>query len=244
MNPAPVIFDCDGVLVDTHGHWDRAYTTLFTRYRARLHRDDRRRLVGLSLERLGQALADLLGHPVSPGVLAQEIRELLATNTGADITPLPGAHELITALADTRPLAITSNNPAEIVRDYLHATGVPNVFDIIIGASDINHPKPAPDLYQHTCRQLGVPCTSVIVLEDSFIGVQSALAAGTTVFAIPTLPQTRPLAHRSFPSLIDPTLWNALDLTTATGAIPRPRRQRSAEPRPTRCGEGPGCSGG
>lgn len=224
MNPAPVVFDCDGLLVDTHGHWDRAYTTLFTRYGAHLHRDDRRHLVGLSLQRLGHALADLLGHRVSPGVLAQEIHELVATNTGAGITPLPGAQVLVTALAGTRPLAITSNNPAEIVRDYLHTTGIPNVFDTIIGADDINRPKPAPDLYHHTCRQLGVPCASVIVLEDSPIGVESALAAGTTVFAIPDLPQTRSLAHRSFPSLTDPTLWDALDLTPAPSALPLPRQ--------------------
>jgi HAD superfamily hydrolase (TIGR01509 family) len=227
MNPTPVIFDCDGVLVDTHGHWDRAYTALFTRYGARLHRDDRRRLVGLSLGRLGDALADLLGHPAPAGVLAQQIREFLATNTGTGISPMPGAPELVTALAGTRPLAITSNNPAEIVHDYLQATGIPHVFDTIVGADDTHRPKPAPDLYHHTCQQLGVPCASVIVLEDSPLGVQSALTAGTTVFAIPDLPQTRPLAHRSFPSLTDPTLWEALDLVLKRQCTDRP------VPRPT-----------
>ncbi|MGH3869792.1 MAG: hypothetical protein ACRDQ4_27575 [Pseudonocardiaceae bacterium] len=60
MTPPPVIFDCDGLLADTHGHWDRTYTALFTRYRVPLHRADRRHLVGLGLERLGHALADLL----------------------------------------------------------------------------------------------------------------------------------------------------------------------------------------
>lgn len=70
---------------------------------------------------------------------------------------------------------------------------------LAVGADNINYPKPAPDLYQQTCRQLGVPCAGVIVLKDSLIGVQSALAARTTVFAIPDLPRTRPLAHRSFP---------------------------------------------
>ncbi|MGH3897291.1 MAG: hypothetical protein ACRDTA_03385 [Pseudonocardiaceae bacterium] len=83
MNLPPVIFDCDGLLVDTHGHWDRAYTALFTRYQVPLRRHDRRRLVGLGLERLGYALADLLGHPVPPKVLAQQIRKLVAT------TPAP-----------------------------------------------------------------------------------------------------------------------------------------------------------
>jgi len=212
MNPVPVIFDCDGLLVDTHGHWDRAYTALFTRYGSSLQPADRRRLYGLSLQRLGHALADLLDHPVPAGVLAQEIRELLATNTGAGITAMPGAHELLTALAGTRPLAITSNNPVEIVRDYLHATGIPDVFDTIVGADNIHRPKPAPDLYHHTCHQFGVPPTSVIVLEDSPTGIRAARAAHTTVFAIPDLPETRPLAHRSFPSLTDPTLWEALDL--------------------------------
>lgn len=212
MNPAPVIFDCDGLLVDTHGHWDRAYTALFTRYGRRLLSADRRRLYGLSLQRLGHTLADLLDHPVPAEVLAQEIRGLVATNTGAGIAAMPGARELVTALAGTRPLAITSNNPIEIIHDYLHTTGIPDVFDTIVGADDLHRPKPAPDLYHHTCQRLGVPPTSVIVLEDSPTGIRAARAAHTTVFAIPDLPETRPLAHRSFPSLTDPTLWEALDL--------------------------------
>ena len=225
MNPPPVIFDCDGLLVNTHGHWDRAYTALFTRYRVPFRRHDRRRLVGLGLERLGFALADLLGRPVPPGVLAQQIRELVATNTGAGVLALPGALELVTALAGTRPLAIASNSPAEITRDYLQATGIPEVFDTIVGAGDADHPKPAPDLYQETCRRLGVPCSLVVVLEDSLIGVQAARAAGTTVFAIPNLAETRPVAHRSFPTLADPELWDVLCLTAApdTRAVPQPR---------------------
>ncbi|MGH3835935.1 MAG: HAD family hydrolase [Pseudonocardiaceae bacterium] len=221
----PVIFDCDGLLVDTHGHWDRAYTALFTRYRVTLRRDDRRRLVGLGLERLGYALADLLGHPVPPGVLAQQIRELVATNTGTGVVALPGALELVTALVGTRPLAIASNSPAEITRDYLRTTGIPDTFETIVGAGDADHPKPAPDLYQETCRRLGVPCSRVVVLEDSLIGVQAARAAGATVYAIPNLPETHPVAHRSFPTLTDPELWDVLGLTAApdTGTVPQPR---------------------
>ncbi|MGH3869812.1 MAG: HAD family hydrolase [Pseudonocardiaceae bacterium] len=218
MTPPPVIFDCDGLLVDTHGHWDRAYTALFTRYRVPLRRADRRHLVGLGLERLGHALADLLDHPVPPGALAQQIRELVATNTGAGVVALPGARELVTALTGTRPLAITSNSPAEITRDYLQATGIPDTFDTIVGAGDADHPKPAPDLYQETCRRLGVPCSQVVVLEDSLIGVQAARAAGTIVFAIPNLAETHPVAHRSFPTLADPELWDALCLTAAPDA--------------------------
>jgi HAD superfamily hydrolase (TIGR01509 family) len=226
MNPPPVIFDCDGLLVDTHGHWDRAYTALFTRYQVPLRRADRRRLVGLGLERLGHALADLLDHPAPPGALAQQIRELVVTNTGAGVVALPGARELVTALAGTRPLAIASNSPAEITRDYLQATGIPDTFDTIVGAGDADHPKPAPDLYQETCRRLGVPCSQVVVLEDSLIGVQAARAAGTTVFAIPNLAETGPVAHRSFPTLADPELWDALCLTAAPDArtVPQPRR--------------------
>ncbi len=223
MNPPPVIFDCDGLLVDTHGHWDRAYNALFTGYGVPLRRDDRRRLVGLGFERLGHSLADLLGHPAPPRVLAQQVRELVATDTGAGIVALPGARELVTALAGTRPLAITSNNPVEITRDYLRTAGIPDVFSTIVGAGDTDHPKPAPDLYQETCRRLGVPCSQVVVLEDSLIGVQAARAAGITVFAIPNLPETRPIAHRSFPTLADPELWDVLGITAAldTDTIPQ-----------------------
>ena len=183
---------------------------------------DRIYLVGLGLERLGHALADLLGHPVPPWILALEIRELVAANAGTGVGALSGAVHLVTALAGTRLVAIVSNNPAEITRDYLQATGIPDVFDIIVGASDVSRPKPAPDLYQEACRRLAVPCSRVMILEDSVIGVQSARAAGTTVFAIPNLPETRPVTHRNFPSLADPELWDVLGLTDA-GTVPQPR---------------------
>jgi beta-phosphoglucomutase-like phosphatase (HAD superfamily) len=93
----------------------------------------------------------------------------------------------------------------------------------IVGAGDTDHPKPAPALCQETCRRLNVPPSRVVVLEDSIIGVQATRAAGTTVFAIPNLPQTRPIAHRSFPTLADPELWGVLGLTAAlaTATVPR-----------------------
>ncbi len=223
MNPVPVIFDCDGLLVDTHGHWDRAYAVLFTRYQVPLRRDDRLHLVGLGLERLGHALADLLGYPVPPAVLSQQIRDLVSSNTGAGVVALPGAIHLITALAGTRPLAVASNSPVEVVQDYLHATGIPDVFDTLVGAGDTEHPKPAPDIYLEAASRLGAPCAHVVVLDDSLIGVQAARAADATVFAIPDLPETRSLAHRSFPSLADPTLWDAFGLTMPPDASPVPQ---------------------
>ncbi|MGH3887522.1 MAG: HAD family hydrolase, partial [Pseudonocardiaceae bacterium] len=149
----------------------------------------------------------------------------------AGVVALPGALKLVTALAGTRPLAIASDSPAEITRDYLRATGIPDTFETIVGAGDADHPKPAPDLYQETCRRLGVPCSRVAVLEDSLIGVQAARTAGATVFAIPNLPETHPVAHRSFPTLTDPELWNVLGLTAApdAGTVPQPRHPGAAD---------------
>ncbi|MGH3869791.1 MAG: hypothetical protein ACRDQ4_27570 [Pseudonocardiaceae bacterium] len=92
-----------------------------------------------------------LDHPAPPGALAQQIRELVATNTGAGVLALPGAPELVTALTGTRPLAITSNSPAEITRDYLQATGIPDTFDTIVGVSPVGR-YPAPAHPSHSVK--------------------------------------------------------------------------------------------
>lgn len=207
-----VIFDCDGTLVATQGVWDRAYATLFTRHGATLTRADRHRLVGLQLEPLGQALAKLLHLPGHHRALAHEIHDLVATNLNHAITPMPGAIQLVTALAATRPLAVASNTPSTIVRHYLTHIGIADAFTAIIGIGHVAHPKPAADTYLAACHAVRTNPAHAVAIEDSPTGVAAARAAGMTVIGIPSSDLTLH-AHHTFTQLDDPPLWHALGTT-------------------------------
>jgi len=207
-----VVFDCDGVLVNTQDSWNRAYAELFTRYGARLDRAQRHALIGLQLIPLGHALARMLGHPAPPDTLGRELYELVETNLDTAITPMPGVVALLNALTGTRPLAVASNTPSPIVRSYLASVGIVDAFDHIIGSDNVPQPKPAPDTYLTACARLGIDPRRAIAIEDSPTGVTAALAAGMYVVGVPSSPDLNLPAHHTATTLHDPQLWMTLGL--------------------------------
>lgn len=207
-----VVFDCDGLLVSTQGAWDRAYAAIAARYGTPITSAARHALVGLQLEPLGHALARLLGHPASPGQLGREIYAMVQDNLGEGHAPMPGAVDLITALHGTRPLAVASNTPSEIVISYLEPSGLAGAFDVILGSDHVTRPKPAPDIYLKACQQLGAEPAASLAFEDSPTGAAAALAAGMYLIGVPSAPDLAFPAHRHVATLSDPALWQALGL--------------------------------
>ncbi|HVB46095.1 MAG TPA: HAD family phosphatase [Streptosporangiaceae bacterium] len=209
---AAVVFDCDGLLVSTQGSWDRAYAELSARYGRQITSAARHALVGLQLGPLGHALAELLGRPAPPAQLSDEIHALVESNIGAGHRAMPGAIALVTALHGTRPLAVASNTPSEIVRSYLEPCGLLDAFDVILGNDHVSRPKPAPDIYQLACQHLGSDPAASVAFEDSPTGAAAALAAGLYLIGVPSAPDLVFPAHRHVTTLGDPALWQALGL--------------------------------
>lgn len=211
-----IVFDCDGILTDTHGLWDQAYAALFARYEAGITPASRRRLATLGTQALGQALAGLLNHAEPPGVLAAEIVSLVASNLGRPVIPIPGATEIVTALAATRTLAVASNSPSQVVRSHLTQIGIADMFRAIVGIDDAAAPKPAPDLYQLACARLGITPQHCTAIEDSREGISSATAAGLYVIGIQA-PGDSLDADAVYPGLSDTRLWRALGIPGSIG---------------------------
>lgn len=209
---APVVFDCDGLLVATQGAWDRAYATIASRYGTALTARDRHALVGLQLEQLGCALATLLGHPAPPRQLGQEVYALVSEGAGCQAGPMPGAVALVRALHGTRPLAVASNTPHQIVTTYLDRAGILAAFDTIVCSDHVASPKPAPDVYLTACQRLARDPGACTALEDSPAGGAAALAAGLYLIAVPSAPDLVFPAHQHAASLSDPALWHTLGL--------------------------------
>ncbi|MFE7113798.1 HAD family hydrolase, partial [Streptomyces sp. NPDC057600] len=189
---------------------DNAYEALFTHYGHRLDRADRRGLVGLQLVPLGHRLAELLDYPAPPHVLSKQLYELVQTNLGAGHAPMPGAVDLVHALAGTRPLAVASNTPAPIVRAYLEPHFDLDAFDAIHGSDTAARPKPAPDVYLDACAAIGADPHRTVAFEDSPTGATAALAAGMYVIGVPSAPDLHFDAHIHASDLTAPELWRHL----------------------------------
>jgi HAD superfamily hydrolase (TIGR01509 family) len=188
-HPDAVIFDNDGLLLDTESVWTRAEEHLFERRGRRFAAADKLELVGQSAHVAGGILARQLDEPGRDEELIEELDELVVAELERGVEAMVGARELLAALGDRgTPLALVSNSPISFVRRSLEIVGLEDSFDVILSAHEVAAPKPAPDPYLEACRRLGVvPGPSVYALEDSPSGVAAAVAAGLTVIGIPSV---------------------------------------------------------
>jgi HAD superfamily hydrolase (TIGR01509 family) len=102
----------------------------------------------------------------------------------------PGAIELVERLRGRTRLGLASNSPRSLVDTALATARLADAFDAIVTSDDVDHPKPAPDLYLLACERLGVAPDEALALEDSPSGVAAAKAAGLTCIAVPQFAET------------------------------------------------------
>lgn len=213
-----VVFDCDGLLLDTQRSWTRAESRLASKYGRTINLDQQDELLGASLTDAAKVLAQVVGETVER--VAEELYALLETFIRADASPLPGARELVSALRGRLPLAVASNLPTELLRMALVRAGFKDDFAVAVGADEVANGKPAPDVYQRACHLLGIAPQDALALEDSPRGVEAARAAGLPVIAVPSAPAShfKDAEDLEFvDSLFDPTLWRRLHLPRPLG---------------------------
>jgi HAD superfamily hydrolase (TIGR01509 family) len=214
----PVLFDCDGLLLDTETCWTRAETALFARYGRSYGLAEKEALIGSTFDAAGRIIGRLLDQPDRADSLWDELYALATEELACGADPMPGAVALVAALRGRRPIAVVSNTPRELVLGMLGQAGFADVFDLVICGDDVAEPKPAPDLYLRACALLDGNPADAIALEDSSTGVASARAAGVYVIGIPTLPTSRLDADLLAPSLDHPAVWQALKASQPLGS--------------------------
>ena len=210
-----VVFDCDGVLTNAAGVWDRAYAQLLPRYGIALTRRLRTRLATTAPHQIGHVLAEAAGLPGLASSLGDELLALIADNAGSPVAELHGATSLVRALAGAgRRLAVASDSPTPIVRGHLDRIGLLHELEAVVGCDPGIRPKPAPDLYRVTCALLEAEPADAIALEDSRVGVAAAHAAGLFVIAIADTSDADLGADASYSNLADPGLLRRLGVDT------------------------------
>jgi HAD superfamily hydrolase (TIGR01509 family) len=180
-----VVFDCDGLLLDTETHWSTAETALFARYGKTFGRDHKLRMIGSSLQATGVILEELLEQPGRADEINVEMVELVEEAMVAS-EPMPGAADLVAELRGTVRIALASNSWRRLITVALHAAELTDAFDVVVCGDEVRHPKPAPDIYLETARLLDVAPEKTIALEDSPNGVKAARVAGMFVIGIPS----------------------------------------------------------
>jgi HAD superfamily hydrolase (TIGR01509 family) len=204
--PDAVVFDNDGLLLDTESVWTRAEQDLFERRGTAFTPADKRELVGTSAEIAGGVLERRLGEPGRAAALIEELNELVVAELEHGVEAMIGARELLERLRRRgTPIGLVSNSPRRFVERSIELAGFHELFDVVLSAHEVAAPKPAPDPYLEACRRLGVEAgPSVVALEDSPTGVAAARAAGLTVIGIPSIEGvTLEEAHHRAESLQD-----------------------------------------
>jgi HAD superfamily hydrolase (TIGR01509 family) len=213
--PEAVIFDNDGLLLDTESVWTRAEQDLFRRRGTEFTPGDKRELVGTSAEIAGGVLERRLAEPGRAAELIEELNELVVAELEHGVEAMIGAPELLAALRERgTPIGLVSNSPLVFVERSLQLAGFDGHFDVVLSAHEVAAPKPAPDPYLEACRRLGVePGPAIVALEDSPTGVAAARAAGLTVIGVPSVEGVALAeAHHLADSLLDAVVASRLVL--------------------------------
>lgn len=213
--PTAVVFDNDGLLLDTESVWTRAEQDLFERRGLDFTAQHKHELVGTSAEIAGAILERRLGEPGRAAALIEELNELVVAELEHGVEAMLGAAELLHQLKQRgTPIGLVSNSPLVFVQRSLEIVGFVDSFDVVLSAHEVAAPKPAPDPYLEACRRLGVePGPDVVALEDSPTGVAAARAAGLTVIGVPSLAGIELAeAHAIAESLLDTVVSHHLQL--------------------------------
>ncbi|HMM41864.1 MAG TPA: HAD family phosphatase [Thermomicrobiales bacterium] len=183
---AAVVFDLDGLLIDSEPLQAWAWDTYAQRFGTTLRDDVLARMLGLRTVDASRIFVELLGLPVAPDVAMRERDELLLAAAPGQIAAHRGAVELVAHLRGRGvPLALATSGHRRYVDLALTSAGLSGAFDVEVTGDQVERGKPHPDIYLRAAELLSTPPERCLALEDAPNGVRAALAAGMVCFAIP-----------------------------------------------------------
>ncbi|MBW4715525.1 HAD family hydrolase [Saccharothrix obliqua] len=180
-----VVFDLDGVLVDSETTWDEVRRAFAARHGGTWRDDSTRAVQGMSTPEWAAYLVEAVGVRLPPAEVAAGVVGEMARRYDAGPPVLPGAVAAVRAIAAHRPVAIASSSPPVLITSFLTATGLAPLVPVAVSSEEAGAGKPAPDVYLRAAELLGVTPSRCAAVEDSTNGLRAALAAGMTVYAVP-----------------------------------------------------------
>lgn len=203
-----VIFDLDGVIVDSEPVWEEVRRRYVAEQGGQWQPDSQRRLMGMSTGEWAHYLSAELGVARTPEQVARDVIDEMARRYAERMPLIPGADRVVRELAGGWRLGLASSSPQRLIEAALAATGLTDAFEVTLSTEQTPKGKPAPDVYLTVARRLGVDPARCVAIEDSSNGVRSAAAAGMRVVAIPHTdypldPDAQAQVTRTLPSVTD-----------------------------------------
>jgi HAD superfamily hydrolase (TIGR01509 family) len=191
--PDAVIFDLDGVLMDSEQRWNEAKEALVREAGGQWRDEAPRVMMGMSSPEWSAYLRDELNVAMDADAISRDVVGRMEQGYRRRLPLLPGAGEAVRALAGRWPLGLASSSNREIIDLVLELADFGDAFGVTISSEEVKRGKPAPDVYLEAARRLNVDPGRCVAVEDSSNGLRAAAAARMTVIAVPN-PHYRPEA--------------------------------------------------
>jgi HAD superfamily hydrolase (TIGR01509 family) len=182
-----VVFDLDGVIVDSEHVWDEVREELARERGGRWHDRAQTDMMGMSSLEWSRYMHDVIGLAESPAEIDQEVVRRMLDRYAEHLPLIDGAADAVARLAGSFRLALASSSNRPVIDAVLDESGLAPLFETTVSSEEVARGKPAPDVFLEAARRLGVPADRCAAVEDSGNGIRAAHAAGMRVVAIPNL---------------------------------------------------------
>jgi HAD superfamily hydrolase (TIGR01509 family) len=207
-----VIFDLDGILIDSEHVWDEVRQQLAEERGGRWNENASRDMMGMSSIEWSRYMRDVVGLEEEPEEISAEVVRRLEERYRTEIPLIPGAEQAVERLGARWPLALASSSNRELIDLVLTESGLGGFFRASVSSEEVARGKPAPDVFLEAARRLDADPTRCAAIEDSENGILAAKAAGMRTIAIPN-PQYPP--HEDALTSADLVLATIEELTQA-----------------------------
>ena len=180
-----VVFDLDGLLIQTEEVWDDVREAYIRERGGRYDAEAQRAMMGMSSVEWSRFIHDDLGVADEPQAISDEVVRRMAARYHERLPLIDGAVDAVERVAAAFPLAVASSSNRPLIDLVLELSGLGRHFAATVSSEEVARGKPAPDVYLEAARRLGVAPEACGAVEDSHSGIRSARAAGMFVVAIP-----------------------------------------------------------
>lgn len=211
-----VVFDLDGVIIDTEEVWEDVRRGYVAEHGREFLPDSQTRMMGMSTGEWSRHLSEEVGVPRTPEQVAADVLSRMADRYRTDLPLIPGSVAAVRRLAAEFPLALASSSARLLIDQVLRTAGLTDAFRTTLSTEEVPRGKPFPDAYLEATRRLALDPAVCAAVEDSSNGLRSAGAAGLAVIAVP---------HGVYPPAPDALALASLVLETLDDLTPEAVRK-------------------